>query len=240
MKKFDKLIEDYNYDNLSEKDKLYLDKVGYEIKDIIAVMDFNESVLYTPNNEYDMNEFDQKFVDFFREFTRFENKQVDKLPLTQEVLDACDELIDSNVIPDIERPKKEEYSSTREAVKLAFHYEMTLLARLEDRVTLSKDQLLHAIETIGTREGIEESEKEFIQTFGTKEAKEELKNEEDLTAVAVVSAVTSEILSETPVFEFGEPVFESDEPVFESDEPVFESDEPVFESDEPVFEMGMF
>lgn len=233
MNKFDKLRDMYDYDNLSDKDKLYLDKVGYEIKDIIAVMDFNEETLYTPNNEYDMNEFDQKFVDFFKQFTRFENKEVSRLPLTQEVLDACDELIDSNVIPDIERPKKQEYSSTREQVRLAFHYEMTLLARLEDKVTLSKDQLLYAIETIGTREGIEESEKEFVQEFGTEDAKKELKTQEAFTTVAVAGVIASELLGD-------EPVFESDEPVFESDEPVFESDEPVFESDEPTFEMGMF
>lgn len=235
MEKFEKLIEEYDYDSLDEKDQQYLDKIGYEIKDIVAVIDFNDDKFYTPNNEYDMNEFDNEFIDFFKEFTKFENKEVKRLPLTQEVLDASDELLDSNVIPVYERPKKEEYTGTREQLRLAFHYEMTLLARLEDKVVISKDKLLHKIETIGTRQGIEVSEEEMVEKYGTKEAKREQKLDDAFTTIASVGVLSGAVLSESD-----EPVFESDEPVFEMDEPVFEMDEPAFGMEDEGFEMGMF
>lgn len=200
---FNEMIRNYQYENIGIKDRLYLRKINYEYQPIVAVMDFKQNKMFTPNNEYDMTLFDPEFVEFFRNVSCLENRQLDKIPLNQDVLDASDELLDENIIPEYERPPKNEFDSTREQVKLAFHYEMVLLARLEDRLGLTKDKLLHKIETIGTREGIEVSEKRFIGEYGLNEAVEEMSE-------AIEEPDEAELDMDNPVFDTDEPVFDND------------------------------
>ena len=111
MKNFKEEIEKYEYTSFSDRDKLYFKKIGYEPKDIIAIMDFKNNVFRTENNTYSLDEFPSEFVNHFREFASVENRKLDELPLTQEVLDATDYILDSAYIPEYERPKKAKYNA---------------------------------------------------------------------------------------------------------------------------------
>ena len=115
-------------------------------------------------------------------------------------------------------------------MKLAFHYEMTILARLQDKVNMTTDELLHEIGPIGMRDGVEEVEKDIKREFGTKEAKEEVQKEDSIVETVVKETVntTAEVVNEVSEAVFDEPVFE--EPIFD-DEPDF-SDEFVMEDEQ--------
>ena len=115
-------------------------------------------------------------------------------------------------------------------MKLAFHYEMTILARLQDKVNMTTDELLHEIGPIGMRDGVEEVEKDIKREFGTKEAKEEVQKEGSIVETVVKETVntTAEVVNEVSEAVFDEPVFE--EPIFD-DEPDF-SDEFVMEDEQ--------
>ena len=116
-------------------------------------------------------------------------------------------------------------------MKLAFHYEMTILARLQDKVNLSTDELLHEIGPIGMRDGVEEVEKDIKREFGTKEEKEKIKEEDESIVEKVVKETvntTAEVVNEVSEVVFDEPVFE--EPIFD-DEPDF-GDEFVMEDEQ--------
>lgn len=220
MKNFNEEIAKYEYTSFSDKDKLYFKKIGYEPEDIIAIMDFKNNVFRTENNTYSLDEFPSEFVNHFREFASVENRKLDELPLTQDVLDATDYILDSKYIPEYERPKKNKYNASVEQMKLAFHYEMTILARLQDKVNLSTDELLHEIGPIGMRDGVEEVEKDIKAEFGTREAKEEVQKEDSIVETVVKETVntTAEVVNEVSEAVFDEPVFE--EPIFD-DEPDF-------------------
>lgn len=231
MKNFKEEIEKYEYTSFSDRDKLYFKKIGYEPEDIIAIMDFKNNVFRIENNTYSLDEFPSEFVNHFREFASVENRKLDELPLTQEVLDATDYILDSAYIPEYERPKKEKYNASVEQMKLAFHYEMTILARLQDKVNLSTDELLHEIGPIGMRDGVEEVEKDIKREFGTKEEKENIKEEDESIVEKVVKETvetTAEVVNEVSEVVFDEPVFE--EPIFD-DEPDF-GDEFVMEDEQ--------
>ena len=231
MKNFKEEIEKYEYTSFSDRDKLYFKKIGYEPEEIIAIMDFKNNVFRTENNTYSLDEFPSEFVNHFREFASVENRKLDELPLTQEVLDATDYILDSAYIPEYERPKKAKYNASVEQMKLAFHYEMTILARLQDKVNLSTDELLHEIGPIGMRDGVEEVEKDIKREFGTKEEKEKIKAEDESIVEKVVKDTvntTAEVVNEVSEAVFDEPVFE--EPIFD-DEPDF-GDEFVMEDEQ--------
>lgn len=220
MKNFNEEIAKYEYTSFSDKDKLYFKKIGYEPEDIIAIMDFKNNVFRTENNTYSLDEFPSEFVNHFREFASVENRKLDELPLTQDVLDATDYILDSKYIPEYERPKKNKYNASVEQMKLAFHYEMTILARLQDKVNLSTDELLHEIGPIGMRDGVEEVEKDIKAEFGTKMAHEEVHKEDSIVETVVKETIntTAEVVNEVSEAVFDEPVFE--EPIFD-DEPDF-------------------
>ena len=228
MKNFKEEIEKYEYTSFSDRDKLYFKKIGYEPKDIIAIMDFKNNVFRTENNTYSLDEFPSEFVNHFREFASVENRKLDELPLTQEVLDATDYILDEAYIPEYERPKKAKYNASVEQMKLAFHYEMTILARLQDKVNMTTDELLHEIGPIGMREGVEEVEKDIKREFGTPEEKEKIRDESIIASVTkevvdvstkVVNEISEELIDE-PIFEepeFGEEIFDSEMENFEED-----------------------
>ena len=228
MKNFKEEIEKYEYTSFSDKDKLYFKKIGYEPKDIIAIMDFKNNVFRTENNTYSLDEFPSEFVNHFREFASVENRKLDELPLTQEVLDATDYILDEAHIPEYERPKKAKYNASVEQMKLAFHYEMTILARLQDKVNMTTDELLHEIGPIGMREGVEEVENDIKREFGTPEEKESIRDKSIIASVTkevvdvstkVVNEISEELIDE-PIFEeseFGEEIFDSEMENFEED-----------------------
>ena len=228
MKNFKEEIEKYEYTSFSDRDKLYFKKIGYEPEDIIAIMDFKNNVFRTENNTYSLDEFPSEFVNHFREYASVENRKLDELPLTQEVLDATDYILDSAYIPEYERPKKAKYNASVEQMKLAFHYEMTILARLQDKVNLSTDELLHEIGPIGMRDGVEEVEKDIKREFGTKEEKEKIRDESIIASVTkevvdvstkVANEISEELIDE-PIFEeseFGEEIFDSEIENFKED-----------------------
>jgi|GEM_PF-5463794 hypothetical protein len=228
MKNFKEEIEKYEYTSFSDRDKLYFKKIGYEPEDIIAIMDFKNNVFRTENNTYSLDEFPSEFVNHFREFASVENRKLDELPLTQEVLDATDYILDEAYIPEYERPKKAKYNASVEQMKLAFHYEMTILARLQDKVNITTDELLHEIGPIGMRDGVEEVEKDIKREFGTKEEKEKIRDESIIASVTkevvdvstkVVNEISEELIDE-PIFEeseFGEEIFDSEIENFKED-----------------------
>ena len=228
MKNFKEEIEKYEYTSFSDRDKLYFKKIGYEPEDIIAIMDFKNNVFRTENNTYSLDEFPSEFVNHFREYASVENRKLDELPLTQEVLDATDYILDSAYIPEYERPKKAKYNASVEQMKLAFHYEMTILARLQDKVNMTTDELLHEIGPIGMRDGVEEVEKDIKREFDTKEEKEKIRDESIIASVTkevvdvstkVVNEISEELIDE-PIFEeseFGEEIFDSEIENFKED-----------------------
>ena len=116
---------------------------------------------------------------------------------------------------------------------------MTILARLQDKVNMTTDELLHEIGPIGMREGVEAVEKDIKREFGTPEEKEKIKEEDESIVERVVKETintTAEVINEVSEGVFDEPVFE--EPIFD-DEPDF-SDEFVMEdSYDEGFEMMM-
>ena len=107
---------------------------------------------------------------------------------------------------------------------------MTILARLQDKVNLSTDELLHEIGPIGMRDGVEEVENDIKREFGTKEAKDEVRKEDSIVETVVKETIntTAEVVSEVSEVVFDEPVFE--EPIFD-DEPDF-GDEFVMEDEQ--------
>jgi hypothetical protein len=228
MKNFKEEIEKYEYTSFSDRNKLYFKKIGYEPKDIIAIMDFKNNVFRTENNTYSLDEFPSEFVNHFREFASVENRKLDELPLTQEVLDATDYILDEAYIPEYERPKKAKYNASVEQMKLAFHYEMTILARLQDKVNMTTDELLHEIGPIGMREGVEEVEKVILEEHGKPEEKASIRDESIIASVTkevvdvstkVVNEISEELIDE-PIFEepeFGEDLFNHEIENFEED-----------------------
>lgn len=228
MKNFKEEIEKYEYTSFSDRDKLYFKKIGYEPEDIIAIMDFKNNVFRTENNTYSLDEFPSEFVNHFREYASVENRKLDELPLTQEVLDATDYILDEAYIPEYERPKKAKYNASVEQMKLAFHYEMTILARLQDKVNMSTDELLHEIGPIGMRDGVEEVEKVILEEHGKPEEKASIRDESIIASVTkevvdvstkVVNEISEELIDE-PIFEepeFGEDIFDPEMENFEED-----------------------
>lgn len=113
-------------------------------------------------------------------------------------------------------------------MKLAFHYEMTILARLEDRLEISKDELLHEIGPIGMRAGVEETEKIIIEEHGKPEEKASIRDESIISSVTkevvdvstkAVNEISEELIDE-PIFEepeFGEEIFDPEMENFEED-----------------------
>ena len=152
---------EYDTTNMSDMDRLYLERSGLDNNRIYAVMDFDKNLLHTLNNEYNLDEFNPDYVNLFKEHAYFNGRELKKLPLTKDVLDVADELVENNV--EFERPTKEEYNFPREQLELAFHYEMTLLARLEDRVSMSFEELHEKIKDEGLSNGIEEAEENIIE-----------------------------------------------------------------------------
>ena len=155
------MFTEYDTTNMKDSDRMYLERSGLDNNRIYAVMDFDNNLLHTFNNEYNLSEFNPDYVNLFKEHAHFNGRELKKLPLTKDVLDVADELFESNV--DFERPEKEEYISTREQLELAFHYEMTLLARLEDRVSMSFEELHEKVKDEGLQNGIEEAEENIIE-----------------------------------------------------------------------------
>ena len=155
------MFTEYDTTNMKDSDRMYLERSGLDNNRIYAVMDFDNNLLHTFNNEYNLSEFNSDYVNLFKEHAHFNGRELKKLPLTKDVLDVADELFESNV--DFERPEKVEYVSTREQLELAFHYEMTLLARLEDRVSMSFEELHEKVKDEGLQNGIEEAEENIIE-----------------------------------------------------------------------------
>lgn len=148
MNRFEEIKEQYDVLKLTPKEQEYLRRIDFHNDDYVAFMDFNTNELITPNNVYSLYDFHPEYVDHFKNEAFVEGRFLTKLPLTQEVLDLTDEMLDENIIPEFERPEKEIYNSTMENMRLAYHYEMTILARVEDLVNKDTDVLKETLEQV--------------------------------------------------------------------------------------------
>lgn len=123
--------------------------LGYNDHPIVAVVDWNDEVLYTSQTSYPFAQLDVDYLTLLQQTRLRDNKRT---LLTENAVAASNELVEHT--PDIPAKPLQGVTS-REIFQSIFMYEMLLMNMIEDKLELTEDAKLEIVEENSLTHGVD-------------------------------------------------------------------------------------
>lgn len=117
-----------------------MEELGYVDRPVIAVVDWEQEVIFSKRNRFPFDTLDKDYLDLLRS-TR-EGVDTKRTPLSERAVALTAELVEHT--PDIPH-KKEQKNVSRDVFRSIFMYEMLLMHELEEQMEMSDDKKFHLV-----------------------------------------------------------------------------------------------